>query len=137
MTVRLAVLLTPFSVAVIVTSVLAAVSCVVTVNVTVLSPFSTFALAGTVAAAPLLLSVTTCPAGGAGPASVIVPETVVFAGAVDCARTSGCGLAIWAGACTYWEIGLGGEGLEKKPYPTHPAATASVMPPYSHQMMGP
>ena len=71
---RLAVLVTPFSVAEIVTVVDFLTPLVETVKVAVLAPATTRTLAGTVAAAVLLLErVTVAPPVGAGPVSVAVP----------------------------------------------------------------
>ena len=72
-TVKLAVLVTP-KIAVIVTEVLLATGLVMMVNVAVVAPAATVTLAGTCAAAVLLLdSVTTAPPAGAGPVNLTVP----------------------------------------------------------------
>src|SRR5207302_561546 len=77
-TVRLAVLVTSFSVAEIVTVVDFDTTLVETVKVAVLAPAATRTLTGTVAAAVLLLErVTVAPPVGAGPVSVTVPVEVL------------------------------------------------------------
>ena len=71
---KLAVLLTPPAVTVIVDDVEADTALVDTVKFTVVAPAGTVTLAATVAAVVLLdFSVTTVPPAGAGPFSVIVP----------------------------------------------------------------
>ena len=71
---KLAVLLTPPAVTVIVDDVVAVTFLVETVKVTVVAPAGTVTLAATVAAVVLLdFSVTTVPPAGAGPLRVIVP----------------------------------------------------------------
>jgi hypothetical protein len=55
------------------TGVDAATALVVMLNVALVAPAATVTLAGTVAAALLLDSVTTAPPAGAGPSSVTVP----------------------------------------------------------------
>ena len=78
MTVRLAVLVTPFSVAEIVALVDFDTTLVETVKVAVLAPAATSTLGGTVAIAVLLLErVTVAPPVGAGPVSVTVPVEVL------------------------------------------------------------
>ena len=71
---KLAVLLTPPAVTVIVDDVAADTALVETVKFTVVAPAGTVTLAATVAAVVLLdFSVTTAPPAGAGPLRVIVP----------------------------------------------------------------
>ena len=78
LTVSLAVLVIPFSVAEIVTVVGFDTALVETVKVAVLAPAATTTLDGTVAAAVLLLErVTVTPPVGAGPVSVTVPVDVL------------------------------------------------------------
>ena len=78
MTIRLAVLVTPFWVADIVTVVGFDTTLVETVKVAVLAPAATRTLAGTVAAAVLLLErVTVTPPVGAAPVTVTVPVDVL------------------------------------------------------------
>ena len=73
LTVRFAVLVVPY-VAPIVTVVLPATGVVVTLNVALVAPAATVTLAGTCAAAVLLLDrATTAPPVGAGPLNVTVP----------------------------------------------------------------